>query len=310
MNFLVSGLGGDIAQSIVKILRAEFAGSHVVGLDVTRRNAASLYCDTLVLVPKASESEFLPFLEKLIVEKKIDFFIPCTEFELRVLKNVLDKPPFAGRVISCGSFILETCLDKLTTYKFLQEKGVSVPWFATDVSEVAGHLPCIYKKRSGSGAKDLFFVKTVEEATFFTKYSPNGLFQELLEGAEQEVTCAVFRWGNEHFECIQLLRELKDGTTSWARKIEDKNILEYCRKISDILNLSGSMNIQLRLTDKGPQILEINPRFSSTVYMRHLMGFKDLVWTLNKAQGETLDLQAIKISEREIVRTFDAEFLK
>ena len=38
------------------------------------------------------------------------------------------------------------------------------------------------------------------------------------------------------------------------------------------------MNIQLRLTDDGPIVFEINPRLSSTLVFRDMLGFKDLEW--------------------------------
>jgi len=33
-------------------------------------------------------------------------------------------------------------------------------------------------------------------------------------------------------------------------------------------------------------IFEINPRFSSTVMFRHLLGFKDLIWSINEIAGK------------------------
>jgi len=48
------------------------------------------------------------------------------------------------------------------------------------------------------------------------------------------------------------------------------------KKIINNLNYDAAFNIQLRLKNGVPMIFEINPRFSSTVYARHLMGFPDL----------------------------------
>ena len=50
--------------------------------------------------------------------------------------------------------------------------------------------------------------------------------------------------------------------------------------LADKINLDGSINVQLRLTKKGPVVFEINPRFSSTVLFRHMFGFKDLEWSI------------------------------
>ena len=48
------------------------------------------------------------------------------------------------------------------------------------------------------------------------------------------------------------------------------------------MNLKGSINIQLRIHKEVPMVFEINPRFSSTILFRHLLGFKDLEWSINE----------------------------
>jgi len=61
--------------------------------------------------------------------------------------------------------------------------------------------------------------------------------------------------------------------------------------------LQGSMNIQLILTDSGPRIFEINPRFSSTVLMRHKLGFCDFLWSLDEAKGLSVDFPSIEVNQ-------------
>jgi carbamoyl-phosphate synthase large subunit len=70
------------------------------------------------------------------------------------------------------------------------------------------------------------------------------------------------------------------GFTNFGEVIENKEIQELLIQIAERLQLTGSINIQLKLTPNGPVVFEINPRFSSTVLFRHLTGFKDLIWTL------------------------------
>ena len=61
-----------------------------------------------------------------------------------------------------------------------------------------------------------------------------------------------------------------------------------CEAVAQGLGLRGSMNIQLRLTDKGPRIFEINPRISSTVLMRHRLGYTDVLWALDEVEGRSV----------------------
>ena len=37
-----------------------------------------------------------------------------------------------------------------------------------------------------------------------------------------------------------------------------------------------------------PVVFEINPRFSSTILFRHLLGFKDMEWSIQEFLGEEI----------------------
>lgn len=74
-----------------------------------------------------------------------------------------------------------------------------------------------------------------------------------------------------------------------------------CEVIAQGLDLCGSMNIQLRLTENGPRVFEINPRFSSTVLMRHRMGYTDVLWAIDEAEGKSIDFPEI-VQDQMMVR--------
>jgi carbamoyl-phosphate synthase large subunit len=114
------------------------------------------------------------------------------------------------------------------------------------------------------------------------------VFQEILEPADREITCAVYRKRDGEVLSLLMLRRLTGGCTGWARIIEDEQTSQMCAHIAIGLNLRGSMNVQLRLTDQGPRVFEINPRFSSTVLMRHRMGFSDVLWAMEESEGNVV----------------------
>ena len=78
-------------------------------------------------------------------------------------------------------------------------------------------------------------------------------------------------------------RRLSSGVTSFAQVVNDPLIETLCVNIAESLDLLGSINVQLRLVDNNvPMVFEINPRFSSTVGMRHAIGFSDLIWSVEE----------------------------
>ena len=149
-------------------------------------------------------------------------------------------------------------------------------------------------------------VENKDEAIFLMKKFTNSIFQELLEPEDKEVTCAVYRKKDGQVAVLQLLRKLTGGLTGWGKVIDDHETEEMCKSIATGLDLRGSMNIQLRITDSGPRVFEINPRFSSTVLMRHRFGFSDLLWAIDEAEGKRIEFPNIKIGQC-MVRVQDAK---
>jgi carbamoyl-phosphate synthase large subunit len=107
---------------------------------------------------------------------------------------------------------------------------------------------------------------------------------------------------------LQLLRQLVGGMSGWVEVINDLQINHQCIAVAEALDLKGAINVQLRLTAEGPRIFEINPRFSSTVLLRHRMGFTDVVWALEESQGRAIIPFQPAVGTRA-VRTLNATIL-
>jgi carbamoyl-phosphate synthase large subunit len=306
--YLITGIGGDIAQGISRIVRAYDQSSILIGTDISERHAGSLFVDHFKVIPSAGEvNSYLDHLQSLVVEFDINYLIPTSETEIEAISNHIDL--FKDiHVIYPGTKVVGKCLDKYITNKFLSSLGLPVPWTSTSQENVPVDYPCIFKGRKGAGSKVLFTVGSADEALFLVKRYPDGIFQELLLPHDNEITCGVFRSKNKKIAVLQFQRVLNEGTTSWAKTVYHQDIEDMCKFVAENLELEGSMNVQLRLTDDGPRIFEINPRFSSTVYMRHLIGFDDVVWSIRDAKGIGFDFSDISPGI-ECVRTQKSELL-
>ena len=71
-------------------------------------------------------------------------------------------------------------------------------------------------------------------------------------------------------------RTLKFGMTNTAEVIRDHDLTGFCKTVILKTNLTGSNNIQFRINNEGPKIIEINPRFSGTTGIRANFGFNDV----------------------------------
>ena len=115
--------------------------------------------------------------------------------------------------------------------------------------------------------------------------------QELIGDNKNEFTCGLFRSTTGQIRTIVLKRDLADGGySSYGEVVHDPAIEQLLLLMADSLSLVGSINVQLRIGPNGPTIFEINPRFSSTIMFRNMLGFKDVLWCIEDALGLTLSL--------------------
>lgn len=297
---LITGIGGDISQGVATILRENRPDLRLIGVDVHAQHGGHLFVDQFSLVPSAGALDYLDVIKALVKQHSVDVLIPMSEPELGATLPFSELAP-GVKWITAGERVVEAGLDKFETIRALTNLGLPVPWTKPVSEGLPISYPCILKNRFGSGSRAVFTVNNKEDVDYLVKRHPDAVFQEMLEPADREVTCAVYRRRDGDVASLLMLRRLTGGFTGWAKVIKDEETSRMCEVIAQGLDLRGSMNIQLRLTDKGPRVFEINPRFSSTVLMRHRMGFTDVLWALDEAEGKPVIFPDI-LQDRIMVR--------
>lgn len=287
VNILVTGCGGDIGQSIGKILLESELISNIYGCDISDKNAARFIFPNFFLGLRFTDENYIPNLERFIADNDISLVIPIAEPELRFFsKSKLLEKLGNAQIITASALALEIGFDKLKTSQFLEEKGLPFP-VTHDVADVekVEKFPVILKSKTGSGSANVYKVNEDETFQMLKQNNPEFIVQEFLEGDNGEFTCGVFRSKDGIVRTMILKRELMGGFSGYGEVIENEEIDKILIGIADKLNLIGSINVQLRLTKKGPVVFEINPRFSSTVRFRDLFGFKDVIWSIEDKLG-------------------------
>jgi carbamoyl-phosphate synthase large subunit len=288
-NVLVTGCGGDIGQSICKILRGYGLVGKIVGTDIHENHPGKFLCDQFHILPRCTADNFLTALEAIVKSSSIHFIISASEPELRFYSSKrINKELFGKPLIMASQKALEVGFDKLKTASFLEDSGLIFP--KTDIVNNVSTpvLPSIIKSRSGSGSKQLFVINAIDEFTFYKSKFPDFIIQEFLGADTKEYTCGLFR--SKGGQCRQIIfhRTLSGGFSNFGIVEKNKNISTLLEQVAFKLDLVGSINVQLKLCAKGPVVFEINPRFSSTVLFRDLLGFKDLIWSIEDALDQPL----------------------
>ncbi|MEE9361877.1 MAG: ATP-grasp domain-containing protein [Cellulophaga sp.] len=281
LKILITGCGGDIGQSVGKIIK-QYEPSFLIGCDISDKNAASFIFDNFFLSLPCSDKNYLNSIEKVIKKHSIDIVIPIAEPELRFYSNLgnIDKIGKA-KLICANPKSLKIGFDKLLTSQFLEANNLPFPktTLLSDIEELSDY-PAIIKSRTGSGSSTVYIVKDENDFIYLKRKHPEFILQEYLPSDQGEFTCGLFRSEKGEIRSIILKRELTGGYSGYGEVIVNLEITNLLETIAERLELNGSINVQLRMTSRGPVIFEINPRFSSTVLFRHMFGFKDLLWSI------------------------------
>lgn len=285
-TLFITGCGGDIPIALARIARQERLCGRLVGSDIHDDHPGPAYFDRCLVLPRADHPDYFDALATTLNREKASLLVIGSEPELRAFHRAgIDRVWERMNVIMASRQALQIGLDKLDTARFLESKGLPSPWTVPASQSLPKAYPCIAKDREGSGSRTIKIVETEQEAISIQRSRPAAIFQERLLPDDQEYTCGLYRNQNGSVRTIAFRRTLQGGLTGKGQVVENPEIDRLLHAIAEGLDLRGSINVQLRLTSRGPVVFEINPRFSSTVLIRHLLGFQDLVWSLRETLG-------------------------
>jgi carbamoyl-phosphate synthase large subunit len=284
MKCLITATEGDVGQALVQILRSSFPEWSFYGCDRSSEfQRDSLFVEQLLSID-ASNVDYVNWLERSIDEFAIDLVIPGSDAEILAISK---SGALSVNVVMPNEYAVVTGSEKILTYRFLKESGLPVPQTVLIDGKIDFDFPFIVKPNIGRGSKDVEICSDALQLEELRRLYPNSIAQELLHPSSEEMTCAVMRTKSGQIGVLALRRRIKNGASVWAQVVRDDEIVAYCTAIAEKINLRGSINIQLINTAQGPKAFEINARFSSTVGLRHKLGFTDLVWAI---QDQVLDI--------------------
>jgi len=312
LNILVTGCGGDIGQSIGKILLKSKYTKKLFGIDISEKNAAQFIYPNFTVGLPFTHPDYIERLEAFIEKHEIDIVIPIAEPELRYFSNQNILVTIGrAKMITASSLALEIGFDKFKTAEFLKSQKLPFPetFLAKDIKNIET-FPVILKSKTGSGSKDIHKINAMDEFLFYTRKDVEiYVVQEFITDKKGEFTCGLYRSSEGEIRSQIFRRELKGGYSGYGEVIENEDITNLLEELAVKIDLIGSINVQLRITDNQPKVFEINPRFSSTVLYRHLFGFEDLIWSIEDALGYNLSDNRINCIGRKFYKGY-AEYIK
>lgn len=301
IKVLITGVGSTTALSVIKGLRKQKEFDVlIVGTDINEENniAGSNFCDKFFKVPPAVEEEdYIGTLVDIINSESIDLLIPIIDIELEVIARNRDIIERSTYLLLSSYDAIMICNDKFRIYKFFNTLGI--PTLKTilvdDFSNVKNLLaqssmdfPLIVKPRKGVSSRDIYEVQN-EEELFVIKKVKDAMIQE--KGNGQEYTIDVFCDGKKLIATVPRKRtETRVGISYKGQTEKDEKLINYAKKIAEILNIKGPANIQCFKNGDEVKFFEINPRFSGSLPLTIAAGVNTPLLALKMSTGEELKL--------------------
>ena len=299
VKIAVTGAGGGVGQSICKALSISSLETEIYPVDVQPLSAGLFRGKEGLVLPKGEEKGSMEIWRKEFAGRGIEIVLPGSDFDVVSLAEVRDEWAASGgpRILCSDIDLVRDCRDKARTYELLTRNGIDAPRCIWDKSEEETlewvekqGYPVIIKPRDGSASRNVVMVKDREEFSFHFRRVPKPIVQEYLNigGKAEEFTCAVFVDSTgEVTGTFMARRTLSGGTTFRAEVGYWPELQPFLLETGRKLRPQGALNVQLRMTERGPVPFELNIRCSGTTAIRAYYGYNEPeMWIRNFVLGE------------------------
>lgn len=283
----------SLVQGFVEAAHAR--GLQVLAADPDPLAPALVDVDLAVRVPPLADPDYLPTLLRVVRERGVGLVVPTIDTELPLLaRHAADVADAGATALVSSEDFVDICGDKALTAEAFAARGIDVPrsWLPDDLTDDAlAALPddLVVKPRNGSSSKDVHLVRR-DQVAQTVAVVPQPITQERLTGPEVTVDALLDLEGRPlHYvprtrlktlggESIQGVTLANDELGPWIERV-----LTAC---SD-LGARGPVTLQFFRTDRGPVLIEVNPRFGGGFPLTRAAGGDYPAWLLDELAGGT-----------------------
>lgn len=287
IKLLLSAAGGAGTIEIINVLKA--TGRYWTAAVDADRYAVGMYlADHGQTVPLVADKKYFAILGALVDKFKIDVYIPLIDEELLPAYDFADQKGI--KLVLPEKEFSRLVLNKYEMVKSFKKKGISCPEtsLAAGIKEYDFNKKMIIKPVKGRGSRGVVSVdseKAYREYFAAQKYRPDEVIvQEFIEGEEYTVSAVVGSKGRVY--AIVPKRIIKKAGITYLSVTERNPLIEKTvDQIIDHYRPNGPFNVQLKIYKGKAYILEVNPRFSTTVAQTIAAGVNEVNLLVNDFLG-------------------------
>jgi carbamoyl-phosphate synthase large subunit len=276
-TILVTGIGGNVGQGILRNIRAFDPGIRIIGAEMRGVSGGNHLCDQVYKLPPAANEKYISEMGQACDREKVDLIIPSTDIEGYYLSKQREKLPTLAYSPATTNQIF---WDKYLTWTEFNKAGIPFAESCLPGEWRSQFSKYIVKPRKGQGSRGLHLNPATLDAFSDDEY----MVQRLHQGVEITTSFYVTKARTLH-GFITFTRDLQTGFTSVCEVTPkfDAKLSPIINKMISALEIAGSCNIQSIASEDGEIYpFEINGRISGTNSIRSQFGFKDVQYTVEE----------------------------
>lgn len=236
----------------------------VVAADPSPLAPAQYAATVRAAVPLIKDPDYVPALRALCDEHGVGAIVPLTDLDIEVLATarrdgVLPEALVPGPEVAAATF------DKFACHELLLRHGLPSPptVLPENLDTLAGHEPLMVKPIHGSGARNIFPAKTIEQARWLAGYVDEPVMvQRLMRGPEFSIDLLGDRDGRILNAIPRTMIESRGGESIKGTVIADRELIDLAVAVGEALGVRGPCTVQVfRDEEIGLGITDVNTRF-------------------------------------------------
>lgn len=280
----------------------------IYGADVSDTAPALFFCDRQIKVCRISDKNYIPSLEEICKQEKIDALVPTIDTDLLILSQNKSKFEEVGtKVFISAEDKIRICRDKRDTAKFFESIGLKSPMPVDNYRKYNSGFPAFIKPKDGSSSINAYKVNDASELETYAKEVPDYIIAPFIEGMEYTIDAFCDYDANPLLITPRIRLAVRSGEVLKTQIDQDDRIIEETKQIIKAFKPCGPITIQLiRQKDTGEDyFIEINPRFGGGAPLSMKAGADSSIALLRLVNGEHLQYQDKSAENGAIYSRFD-----
>jgi carbamoyl-phosphate synthase large subunit len=298
IRVLVTSAGSAPAAAVIKALRQSAEERFEIGaVDMAAHAVGFCLADWSERVPPARDPTFTTRLLEIALRHRVEYVFPIIDEELPVWAAQAARFEREGvRVFVNPAACVDIANDKRRTAAHCAERSIAHPRTmdaAAAMRLAPDAYPLFAKPAAGRGSIGAVKIGDRDALRRHLAEHPEDVVQSFLEGREFTVDVLTTPAGRIVALVPKERLEVKSGMATKSATRIAPEVAAFTERVVAAFGVRGVANVQVMLTRDGPVLIEVNPKFATSLPLTVAAGVNLPALLVAIARGERAPTERI-----------------